>query len=139
MFKKILLPVDLTDRHQRVLEVAGDLAEQTRGEVVLLHVIEIIPGLPMEEERSFYERLEAKANKLLQQLQGRLESRKLAVRGVTVFGNRTKEIVHFAAQTGADVIVLTAPRPDPANPGTGLGSLSYKVGYLAQCPVLLVK
>jgi universal stress protein A len=139
MFKKIILPVDLTDKHQKALDVAGDLAEQTKGEVILLHVIEIIPGLPMEEEREFYDRLETKANQLLQHLQGRVEARKLSVRGVVVFGNRTKEIVHFAAQTNADLIVLTSPRLDPANPSAGLASLSYKLSMLAQCPVLLVK
>jgi len=139
MFKKIILPVDLTDKHQRAVELAGDLAEQTRGEVILLHVIEIIPGLPMEEERDFYDRLEARANKLLQQLQGKLEARKLMARGVVVYGTRAKEVVHFAGQTGADLIVLTAPRPDPDHPGAAMGSLSYKVGVLAECPVLLVK
>jgi nucleotide-binding universal stress UspA family protein len=139
MFKKIILPVDMTDKHQRALEVAGDLAEQTKGEIILLHVIEIIPGLAVEDERDFYDRLEAKANRHLQHLQARLETRKVAVRGVVVYGNRTKEVVHFAAQTGADLIVLTSPHLDPANPGVGFGSLSYKVSMLAACPVLLVK
>jgi hypothetical protein len=48
MFKKILLPIDLTDRHGRVLVVAAELATQSGGEVILLHVIETIAGLAME-------------------------------------------------------------------------------------------
>jgi nucleotide-binding universal stress UspA family protein len=48
-------------------------------------------------------------------------------------------IVEFAEKNGADLIVLTAPRLDPSQLSTSWGSLSYKVGILARCPVLLVK
>jgi hypothetical protein len=61
VFKKILLPVDLTDKHLPALDVAADLAKQSGGEVLLLHVIEVISGLSMEEERDFYGRLEKRA------------------------------------------------------------------------------
>jgi Universal stress protein family len=50
MFPKILWPVDLTDRHQQALDIAGELATQSRGAVTLLHVVEVVPGLSMEEE-----------------------------------------------------------------------------------------
>jgi nucleotide-binding universal stress UspA family protein len=50
VFKHILVPVDLSDRHQHALEVAACLARESHGEVTLLHVIEIIPG-PWPQER----------------------------------------------------------------------------------------
>ncbi len=73
MFKKILLPVDLTDKHKPALDAAAKLAGQYGGTVTLLHVVEIIPGLPMEEEGTFYGRLERVARNQLQQLGKRLE------------------------------------------------------------------
>ncbi len=38
-----------------------------------------------------------------------------------------------------DLIILTAPLFDPANPATAWGSMSYKIGMLAQCPVRLLR
>ena len=57
MFKKILVPVDLSDTHQQALEIAAQLANEGGGQVTLLHVVEVIPGLWVEEERDFYDRI----------------------------------------------------------------------------------
>jgi nucleotide-binding universal stress UspA family protein len=73
MFKKILLPVDLTDKHGPALDLAADLAKQSGGGILLLHVIEVIAGLSMEEEKDFYGRLEKMARGHLKRLGGRLK------------------------------------------------------------------
>ena len=39
----------------------------------------------------------------------------------------------------ADLIVVTGPPVDPANPAAGLHSMSYTIGMFARCPVLVVK
>jgi nucleotide-binding universal stress UspA family protein len=139
MFKKILLPVNLTDKHQWALDVAADLAWQSRGEIVLLHVIEVIHGVSRDEERGFYDRLEKMAREHLKRLGGQLKHSSVRWRWEVLFGNRAAEVVRFAAATEADLIVLTSPRFDPNNPGAAWGSLSYKISFLCQCPVLLVK
>jgi nucleotide-binding universal stress UspA family protein len=139
MFKKILVPVDLSDRHERALEAAMGLAGGSGAEVVLLHVIEVIAGLTLEEEKSFYNRLEKSARKHLGQLGERLTERQLSWRMDVVYGTRGREIVRYAGEAGADLVVLTAPRVDLDGVTTGWGSLSYKVGFFTPCPVLLVK
>jgi nucleotide-binding universal stress UspA family protein len=139
MFKKILLPVDLTDKHGPALDVAADLAKQSGGEIVLLHVIEVIAGLSMEEERDFYSRLEKTARGHLGRLGGHLKHRAVAWRAEVLYGHRGAEVVRFATATGVDLIVLTSPRLDPSNLSAGWGSLSYKISIACQCPVLLVK
>jgi nucleotide-binding universal stress UspA family protein len=139
MFKNILLPVDLSDRHQQALEAAARLAEQSEGEVTLLHVIEVIAGLSLEEERSFYKRLEKSARDHLARLADQLKHQQVAWRTEICYGHRGPEVVRQATAMGADLIVLTAPRLDPNQPGVGWGSLSYKISFLSQCPVLLVK
>jgi universal stress protein A len=139
MFKKILLPVDLSDRHEPALDIAAELVQQSGGEVTLLHVIEVIPGLAMEEEKSFYDRLERIARRHLERLGDLLVKRQVTSRQEVLFGSRAPEIARHATDTGANLIVLTAPPFDPAKPAAGWGSLSYRVSILAQCPVLLVK
>jgi nucleotide-binding universal stress UspA family protein len=138
MFKKILLPLDLTDKHGPALAIAAELVQQSSGEVTLLHVIELIPGLSLEEEHAFYNRLERMALAHLKRQGSTRADRQLAWRKEVLIGRRAEEIVRFASKASAELIVLTAPRIEPEDP-TGLGSMSYKVGILAHCPVLLVK
>lgn len=139
MFKNILLPLDLTDKHQAAFDLAVKLARESGGTLVLLHVIEVIAGLPVEEEQTFYQRLERMARKHLERFGAALAEHQVPVRGEIRFGSRPQEIAREAADIGADLIIVTSPRLNPQQPGAALGSLSYKIGLLAQCPVLLVK
>ena len=139
MFKKILVPIDLSDSHQQAIEIAAKLAGEGDGQVTLLHVVEVIPGLWIEEERDFYDRLEAAARAHLSRLGRQLEELHVPRREEVIFGNRAEEIVRYAMEAGVDMIVLSSHRIDLKNPGAGWGTLSYKVGILSQCPVLLVK
>ncbi len=138
MFRKILLPVDMADRHVQALGIAAEMAGP-EGEVVLLHVIEVIAGLTMEEEKPFYTRLEKAARAHLAKLGSDLGARKVQSRAEIRFGNRVAEIAKYAADDVTDLIVLTAPRFAPSDPAPSLGSMSYRVGLFAPCPVLLVK
>ncbi|MCS6850832.1 MAG: universal stress protein [Gemmataceae bacterium] len=139
MFHKVLVPLDLTDKHGPAIDLALRLVRPGEGEVILLHVVELIPGLPLEEEREFYTRLEQTARAHLKRYGERLSQAKISWREVVICGNRAWEIARQAADGGADLIVLTAPRIDPDNPAAGWASMSYKVSVLAPCPVLLVK
>jgi nucleotide-binding universal stress UspA family protein len=115
------------------------LAGASKGEIRLLHVIELIPGLSRDEEKPFYDRLERKARAHLGRYGKVLADRGIAWHAEVRVGTRAPEITRRAAEDGADLIVLTAPRLDPNDPATKWGSRSYLVGILAQCPVLLVK
>jgi nucleotide-binding universal stress UspA family protein len=138
MFMKILVPLDLTDKHRQALAIARELAQQSGGEVTLLHVIEVIAGLSMDEESGFYSRLERAARAHLQRQGASLADHKIALQHEILYGNRAQEIARYATEAQAGLIVLTAPRIEPQDP-TSWGSMSYKVGILARCPVLLVK
>jgi nucleotide-binding universal stress UspA family protein len=139
MFRKIVVPLDLTDKHQKALETAADLAGSSGAEVALLHVIELIPGMPVEEEKDFYDRLEQAAREHLGRWAQLLEKRKVTVRKEIFFGRRAVEVLRFARDCEADLVVLTAPAVEPDKLDVGLGSLSYKIGVFSPCPVLLVK
>jgi nucleotide-binding universal stress UspA family protein len=139
MYRKILLPVDLTDKYGQALDAAAELAGQSGGEVILLHVVEVIAGLSMDEERGFYDRLEKTARSHLRRLGDRLGQRKVTWRAEVLYGHRGPEVVRYARDAGTELIVLTSPRIDPNNLAAGWGSLSYKLSLVAPCPVLLVK
>jgi nucleotide-binding universal stress UspA family protein len=137
-FEKILLPVDLSDRHGGAVEAAARLAKQSDGEVTLLHVVEVLPGLPRKEESAFYGRLEKKAQAHLKGIAKRLSKLKVPCRTIVTYGHRAREVVEQAEALPADLIVLTVPEVNGRNPAAW-GSLSWKIAVLCHCPVLLVK
>jgi hypothetical protein len=46
--------------------MATELAQQSGGEMVLLHVIELLHSMPRTEEKEFYDRLEIAAHEHLE-------------------------------------------------------------------------
>ncbi len=139
MFQRIVVPVDLTDKHQQAVDLAARLVDPNGGEVVVLHIVELLHGLSPEEGRGFYQRLERTAQQHLQPWVQSLHDHRLAARQEVRYGERTQEVLRYCQENGVDLIVLTSHRIGPANPTAGWGTLSYKIGILAQCPVLLVK
>lgn len=139
MFRHILMPVDLSDQHQAALKMVRELCTSSGGEIVLLHVIEQIAGLSVDEERPFYGRLERLAREHLEKLGKQLDAAKVRWRSEVRLGPRVRLIAEYADEMKADLIVLTSPRADPANVWGGLGSLSFRVGLVAPCPVLFVR
>ena len=139
MFQKILVPLDMTFKHRRAIDTAAELARLSGGEVVLLHVIELLHGMPREEEKEFYDRLETAAQVHLEKHLIGLKEHGIPCLKEVLFGVRAAEVLRHARSLEADLIVLTAPRIDPDHPEDGWGSLSFKLGIFAPCPVLLVK
>ncbi len=119
--------------------MARDLTQSSGARLTLLHVIETITGAEYEEFRSFYRELEARASKHLTGMASRFDGTGLAVETVIEYGKPADEIVRFAVDRQVDLIVLASHQVDLSQPGHGWGTLSYKVGVLASCPVLLVK
>jgi universal stress protein A len=139
MFRKILLPLDLTDKHEGALRRAQELVSPAGGEITMLHVVERIPGLEAQEDKEFYGRLEKSARKHLQRLGRQVSAGVNPAQIETRLGNRAGEVVRFAQEAGCDLIVLTCPKFDPESPALSWGSMSWKISLLANCPVLLVK
>ena len=65
MFRRILVPTDLTDRTVKALDVAASIAKSDQGRVTVLHVIETIAGANFDELSPFYRKLEERAQKQL--------------------------------------------------------------------------
>lgn len=139
MFAHLLVPIDLSERNERQLRAARVLAERQRSRVTLLHVIQRVGNLPAGELRPFYDRLEKASRRQLARAAKRLAAAGVPVRTLVLVGDPPREIVRVAARRRVDLIVMGSHRADPARPGSGWGTTSYKVGLLCPCPILLVK
>jgi nucleotide-binding universal stress UspA family protein len=140
VFHKILVPVDLSNRHERALAAALELAGPDEAALVLLHVIELIPGVALEEDPDFYRALESKAEEALRVLAGTLAERRVPLEAVVLFAARAHEaIVRHAVAAGADLIVVASERLAETDAPGEWGTVSYRVGLLSSCPVLLVR
>ena len=141
MFRKILVPVELSDKDERAVEAARALAEANGAagtEVVLLHVIETL-DLPFEELEDFYGKLEARAAEVMDGLAGSLASGDVDVVHRIAFGSRVPEIMAHAEEMGIDLVILVARRVDPADPGAAWSGIAYQAAILAGVSVLLLK
>jgi nucleotide-binding universal stress UspA family protein len=139
MFKHILIPTDFTEKSLRAVEIAMQMAFQDMCKVTLLHVIETIEDAEGDEFTEFYEKLRTHSQERLTELVKRFVSRDLLIQTEILYGNRANEIVRFAHENDIDLIVLSSHRIDAAGEALGFGTISYKVGILAHCPVMMVK
>lgn len=143
MFRKILIPVDFTEKNeaalQAALQIAAGRAPGEEAEIYLLHVIEMIEHVEFDEMKSFYRELELRSVAKLTQLEERCKESGVRVYHDVQYGKRAEGIVHYAEERGMDVIVLSSHKVDRDHPALGWGTISYRVAIVARCPVMLVK
>ena len=138
MFKDILVPTDFSDEDSSALDIAVKLCSIDNGKINLLHVIEVIANTTFEEFEEFYTVLEKRAFEDMNGMTAQFQDQATIVPRV-VYGNRAQEILRFAEENRVDLIVMKSHRIDVEDRAQGWGTISYKVGILAQCPVMLVK
>jgi nucleotide-binding universal stress UspA family protein len=139
MFQRILVPTDLTDRTIKALDAAVNVAASGTSRIILLHVVETIAGPEDEQLAGFYRTLEQRALKKMKDLVSRASQKHAPVDIEVRFGKRPDEVLRFAREQRADLIVLASHPLDPSQPKGSLGTMSYKLGVLAPCAVLLLK
>jgi nucleotide-binding universal stress UspA family protein len=139
VFRRILVPTDLSDRNARSLKLALALARDGPTSVTLVHVVQQVPGLPPGEMRAFYDRLVKRSRRGLTRAAKLFAARGMMIRSQVLIGEPAREIVRAAAAARADLIVMGSHRVNPKRRGMGWGTTSYKVGILCRCPILLVK
>ena len=139
MFRNILVPTDFSDEDNHSLDIAVKLCSLDSGKVVLLHVIEIIANTTFEEFEGFYKTLEDRASADLHEMMAPFGESQVKIEPQVTYGNRAREILRFSEEENVDLIVMKSHRIDVEDRAQGWGTISYKVGILAQCPVMLVK
>lgn len=138
IFRKILVPVDLSEKGRSALEWASRMCGPETA-ITLLHVVETLEDVPFEEMEDFYRKLEERAVETLDRWLAELEGEGVLAERRVVFGHRLEEILGFAGREAPDLILLRSHPLDTEAPTRGWATLSYRVAVLAPCPVLLVK
>lgn len=142
-FQHILVPVDLTSRNVAAVDLALEMAARHGARATLFHVVERIDREDDDENdqelQEFYQDLERRAASELQDVALRFSRAGIVVESQVWIGKRVAEIVRFAAEQAVDLVILTSPAIDAANPAHSLASASYQVSVFCSCPVLMVK
>ena len=139
MFKNILVPTDLTERSQKAFNIAVSIASNYKSIITLLHVIEMIEGVEDEEFNDFYDKLRKRAQRTIEKMADKYTGKELLINGEVILGKRVPEIIHFANDREIDLIILSSHKIEDFSSGEGWATISYKVGILASCPVMMVK
>ena len=140
--KKIVCPTDFSAAAESAVTEALELSRQFQAELVLVHVVPVLPPAPSDPNFVFqvpeYERaLHVDAERRLSALAADIAGQHVTVRTVVGHGDAGSEIVRIAKEEGADLIVIST------HGSTGwrhamFGSVAEKVVRLAHRPVLTV-
>ncbi len=140
MFKNFLVAVDLEhDTHNGgLLRVTSDMANAQGAQVHLLHVIRAAPAVVSQFLPKSYETMASeKIEKDLTALAAKVE---LDEGGATVsvrFGDVYQEILAYAKNIGADLIIVASHKPDVGD--YLLGTTAARVVRHAACSVFVVR
>lgn len=136
-YKRILLPIDLTDTNRDAVQQAVEMVDRDRGSIVLLHVVETL-DLPYEEMRDFYEQLADAATRTMEEIISR-DLAGIQARNEVVFGKRTRSILSVAAENKSEIIILSSRPFDPDDATSAVMSISHQVSIFAPCSVMLLR
>jgi len=141
--KLILSPIDFSDPSHEALDTAANFASAVGAELLVVHVVPMLPRLPSPapvfNEAEFEQELHKDSEKRLGALAEKLKARGLKVR--TEVGTATDvamEIVRMGEHHKADLIVIAT------HGMTGwhrllLGSVTEKVVRMSHLPVLVLR
>lgn len=138
MIKTILVPIDIAQMEAgaNALELARDLANTHECKFILLNVVAPVPGylamIPAGIHETALSDAAARLNEIVSE-HGIPDISKVVVRE----GRPATEILEFAKETGADLIVIASH--DPGFVDYFLGSVAARVVRHAHCSVLVAR
>ena len=149
--KRILVPHDGTQMSDKAVLYASKLAKALNTEIMLLYVVEEIevPAtlllgndrvLIARARRNIQRELEQNWNRFVQEKVKSLSAEKIGVSTDIRTGDAAEQIVKFAKENQADLIVMGSRRLEGgvSKVVVALGSVARKVSERASCPVMLV-
>ena len=139
MINSILVPIDISENETGAvaLKLAQDLARTYQSKILLLNVVETVPAyVAAQIPPSFHKKALADATERLNDFaieHGVAENCEVVVRE----GHPSTEILEFAKETSADMIVIASH--DPGLADYLLGSVAARVVRHAHCSVLVTR
>jgi nucleotide-binding universal stress UspA family protein len=136
VFKTIVLAVDGSESSDRAVAYAGDLARESGGRIVAVHIKEMVAGRFAGPLRVDEDELLIKIQGQIKELAGSGVSAQLEVHA-TLTGGPAPIVADAAEREHADVIVA-GTRGHTALASVFVGSVAQRLLHLAPCPVLVV-
>jgi nucleotide-binding universal stress UspA family protein len=136
VFKTIVLAVDGSESSDRAMTFAGELAKQSGGRIVAVHIKELIAGRFAGPVHVDEEDVQVKIRKQAQDLTDAGVAVTLEMHS-TMTGGPAPLIADAATRENADVIV-TGTRGHTALAGVIVGSVAQRLLHVAPCPVLVI-
>ena len=128
---RILYCTDFSNNSEQARGYAISLAAEYGAELVLFHVAES----PSDVSKA--EAIIAARTQELDKLVSETERKNLNVRSAVRFGKPYEEIVRYAKEAQANLIIMTARGGDAVDRAV-FGSTTYRVIQLGPCPVLAI-
>jgi nucleotide-binding universal stress UspA family protein len=141
MYKRIVVPLDGSKLAEQALPHAVAQAKKFGAELVLLQVLEPLPDVSFSAPitvRSAERRSAELAREYLEEAGARIREQGIALRTEQIEGRPYVEIVRYAEEQGADMIVMST-RGQSGFSRWLLGSVADRVVRGATVPVLLVQ
>ena len=139
MIKTILVPIDVAQKEaaDAALNLAQAVAKLAGSKLVLLNVIEQVPGyVAAQLPAGFHEKALSDAADSLKEVAKRHQIGDTA-EVVIREGHPSTEILEYASEIGADMIVIASH--DPGLADYFLGSVAARVVRHAHCSVLVAR
>lgn len=134
--KKILVAVDIEREggNTAVMKTAKVISSAMGGSLALLHVMEPSPGYVISQiPKAILEKRKSDAEQELRELAKQYEVAEVVLRE----GAPATEIIEFANEIGAELIILDSHDPDLSN--YFIGSVASRVVRHAHCSVHIVR
>ncbi len=141
--KLILSPIDFSESSLDALDAAVDIASRYGAEILLAHVVPVIPKLPQSvsilNEGAYEQELIHSAEHRLADLASKVSERGVRARTIVGLANdAAMEILRTAEEDKADLIVI-ATHGMTGWHRLAFGSVAEKVVRTADCPVLVLR
>lgn len=141
MYNRILVAIDGSKMSNKALKAALQIARERYSKVGVIHVeknVMISENMTTDSIDEIYSKINNEANSLFNEARSLAESEELEIDTHYVMGDPAVQIVKTAEQGNYQLIVMGS-RGLGAIKGIVMGSVSYKVLQLSQCPVLIIK
>ena len=140
--KKILVPIDFTETSTRALDYAVDLAQVLGASVSVVHVYQApvysFPDAVLVTPPEMAAEISDKCQRMLDEAVNSRRQRCSAIDGVLLSGPPWEEIGRWAAEQGANLIVM-GTHGRRGLPRAILGSVAERVIRTSSVPVLTVR
>lgn len=145
MFRKILVPLDGSERATMALSHTVELAKKLEAKVTLMHVVPSLPpyvNTAVERighaQEAIFKELMRSGKEMLRQYYSSISDKDIDVDIFTVMGQPADEILAKAKSEEYDLIVIGS-RGLGEIKGYLMGSVSNRVARHASCPVLIIR